>query len=380
VDTDEGFDALEETWNRLSDQMPASFFSSFDFVRTVWSHFHGAGDRLFLLVLSKGPTVHGIAPFYISDCRRRGIRYRAIRFIASWEGDRPQLVGAAAQGELLAEILDFLGSGFRDWELLELFEQPAGGPDDRGWAFLPRSGWYWQSEPDAVDYYISLQGSWEEYLAGRSAHTRKNFRKMSRRLSPGPGGYFLERVADPALAREGLRRFVAVEQAGWKAGARIGAAKDERHRRFYEDLVVRLAAKGRVLFHFLRQETEDVAGSVCFLYRDVFYGRHIAYLPAHASSSPGTLLMTEIIRESFAGPFRELDLLGIKEEGGVRNYKENWATGKRETVRMTGYRVRSRLLPLIMAKRLQRFLAARPPAAAADVGAPGGAAPCPDGN
>jgi CelD/BcsL family acetyltransferase involved in cellulose biosynthesis len=380
VDTDDGFDALEETWNRLSAQMPASFFASFDFVRTAWSHFRGRDDRLFLLVLSNGATVYGIAPFYIADCRRRGIRYRAIRFIASREGDRPQLVGANAQGESLAEILSFLGGGFRDWGVIELSEQPAGGPENGGWSFLPRSGWYWESEPDAVDYYISLQGSWEDYLGSRSANTRKNWRKLNRRLSAGPGGFSLERIDEPSLALAALSRFVAIEQSSWKAGAKIGAAKDERHRRFYEDLVSRLAGKGQVVFHFLTAGGEDVAGMVSFICRDVIYARHIAYLPDHAASSPGTLLLTETIRESFAGPFREFDMLGMKEDASAHNYKVHWATGRRETVRMTGSRVWSRLLPLIMAKQLKRSLAGWRPEAAAAAGATSGAAPYPDGN
>ena len=69
VDTDSEFDALEESWNRLSDKAAPNFFSSFDYVRTAWKHFRGPNDRLHILVLSEGPSIVGIAPFYIERCR-----------------------------------------------------------------------------------------------------------------------------------------------------------------------------------------------------------------------------------------------------------------------------------------------------------------------
>jgi CelD/BcsL family acetyltransferase involved in cellulose biosynthesis len=166
----------------------------------------------------------------------------------------------------------------------------------------------------------------------------------------------VERVSDPEKIRDTLARFIAIEQSGWKAGTKIGLAKDERHRGFYEDLVLRMAGRNRVVFHFLMIGQKDVAGSVCFVSRNIIYGRHTAYLPAYAASSPGTVLHAEIMREGFAGPLREFDLLGMREDGSSLTYKAHWATGKRETIHWTGYRVWSRMLPLIAAKRFKRSL------------------------
>jgi len=153
--------------------------------------------------------------------------------------------------------------------------------------------------------------------------------------------------------REALSRFVVLERLGWKAQAGIGASKDERHRAFYEDLLVILAQKGQVKVHFLRSEGEDIAGSIVLVQRGILYGRHTAFAPSHAKYSPGILLHAEIFREHFGGTHREFDLLGIREEG---KYKTHWATGQRETVHWTGYRLRSRVWPLILAKRIKRLL------------------------
>jgi len=353
VDTDSEFDALEESWNRLSDRTAPNFFSSFDYVRTVWKHFRGTDDRLHILMLSEGPAIVGIAPFYIERCRTRRIPYRIIRWIAAWEGDRPRLLIEGNEEMFWKEILCFLERERRSWELLDLVEQPMSGPGGQGWSFLSRSGWYWEKAPDAIDYYISLEGSWDDYLKGLGSHTRKEWRRHTRRLSSIPGGYAVERISDPKQMQMALGRFVRLERSGWKAEAGIGVGKDKRHLAFYEDLLVRLAEKGQATAHFLTSNGEDIAAGICFIQRDLVSFRHTTYSPAYSAYSPGILLQAEILQELFRGTYRELDLEGMREDGASPRLKTEWATGRRETVHLTALRVRSRLLPLIIFKRLK---------------------------
>jgi CelD/BcsL family acetyltransferase involved in cellulose biosynthesis len=356
VDTDREFDALEEPWNRLSEKACPNFFSSFDYVRTVWKHFHGPYDRLYILVLSEGPSIVGIAPFYIAPRRTKRIPHRTIQWIAVWEGDRPHLLVEGNEEVAWNEILLFLQNQRGSWEVLDLAEQAIEGPDGRGWSFLSRPGWFCERVPDAVDYYISIEGSWDNYLRGLDRVTLQNWRRRTRKLSSTTGGYSVGRIVEPGRIREALVRYVTLEQSGWKAQAKIGVGKDERHRAFYEDLLVRLAEKGQAIFHFLTTKGEDIAGTISFVQRDVFYARHIAYSPAYAIYSPGILLNAEIIRENFSMPNKEVDFLGMRENESSQRHKSDWTTGRRETVRLTAYRLCSRLLPLIIAKRLERIL------------------------
>jgi CelD/BcsL family acetyltransferase involved in cellulose biosynthesis len=155
---------------------------------------------------------------------------------------------------------------------------------------------------------------------------------------------------------EAIDRFVVVEKSSWKAGSKIGVAKDARHLNFYQDLVNKLSAQGQVVFDFLKIGLEDAAIIISFSYGNTLYPRHSAYLPAHASYSPGIIILADVVRKAFAGKWHEVDLLGLKEDNKAKNYKKYWASGKRETIRLTGYRVRSRLRLLIAAKRLKRIL------------------------
>jgi len=132
---------------------------------------------------------------------------------------------------------------------------------------------------------------------------------------------------------------------GMEGGCGIGVAKDERHRAFYEDLLSRLAAKGQAIVCFLKSGGEDMASVINFLQKDVIFGRHTTYSPAHVAHSPGILLQVEVIRNAFEQAYREFDFLTMKGDG-ASHAKSDWANGRRETVDWTGYRVRGRLLPL----------------------------------
>ncbi len=358
VDTDSAFDALEEPWDRLSDQSAPNFFSSFDYVRTAWKHFRSPDDHLYILVLSEGESIVGIAPFYIGIGRdeRWGILHRAIRWIATWGGDRPRLLVEGSEEMFWKEILYFLKRERHSWEIIDLVEQPVDGPEGHGWSFLSRFGWFWEKSPDSIDYYISLGGSWEDYLKSRSSNTRRGWDRRKRRLSSNPGGHETERISDPEGIKEALSRFVAIEQESWKAKAKIGVGKNERSLLFYEDLLVRAARKGRAFIYFLRSSGMAIAGEVCFIQRDVVYSLLTTYLPSYAPYSPGILILADLTRSLFGGPYRELDLLGMRDDGTQSIHKTGWATGKRETVHLTGYRGGGRLLPLVVAKRLKRMV------------------------
>ncbi len=357
VDTEAEFDALEEEWNRLADRTSASIFSSFDYVRLAWKHFHKPTDRLLILVFSDESSVVGIAPFCIIRSRKRGIPCRVVRFIAAWEGDRPRVLAeAGSEAEIWGRLFRSLEKEFTDWEILDLIEQPVEGLTGSGRSFLPRSGWHWESAPDVVDYFISLDGSWDQFLGNLEKKTRKNWRLSCNRLSKAPGGYGWEEISEPSRINEAIDRFIVVEKLSWKAGSKIGVAKDARHLNFYKDLVNKLSAKGQVVFDFLKIGVEDAATIISFSYGDTLYARHSAYLPAHASCSPGIIILADVLRKAFAGKWHEVDLLGLKEDNKANKYKKYWASGKRETIRLTGYRVRSRLLLLIAAKRFKRIL------------------------
>jgi CelD/BcsL family acetyltransferase involved in cellulose biosynthesis len=350
------FAELEEQWRRMETETQASIFSGYDYLHTAWSCFAGSEDRLLILVSERDGRIVTIAPFYLSWERYHGIPYRIVCFISEWEGDRPGVLTTLDVEDAWREIIRFFVEEFTDWEVLNLAEQPALGPGGNGWKFLESCACSWEKTPDTVGYHISLRGSWDDYLKGINSKVKENLRNRVRRLSRLPEGYSIERIDDPGKMKKALERFIAVEQSGWKKEAGLGVSKDEKHRAFYERFLLLLSEKRLVFLYFLKSGTEDISGAILFRKQTTLYKRHSAYSPAYEEFSPGIILQTEILKEHFGGRFEEMDLLGMRDNEPGQRHKIDWATGKRETVTITGYRIGIRNLPILFGKKMKRIL------------------------
>lgn len=354
VENEADLDNLEEGWNELAERITAPIFSQYDYIRTAWKHFKKPTDQLFIIVISDGASIRGIGPFYVERKVWRGlIPYRSLRFIADWEGDRPSILSQDDMVLCFKKIFDFLNHKRHAWDMIELAEQPKDGPEGKGWSFLSRTGWYWEQQLDAIDYYIVPQGSWDDYLKSLKGKVRSNLRRQIRRLEALPEGIEVEMIADTHRIVDALRRFVALEKLSWKAAANIGTSKNNVHMFFYEDLLSRLAKKGNVQIYFLKSNKEDLAGAIHLSCHGITYGRHTAYSPKYATYSPAVILHSKIFQAAFEESFYEIDLLGLKESGKDEKHKTDWANGTRETVKLSCYQINSRVFPLILSKHLK---------------------------
>jgi CelD/BcsL family acetyltransferase involved in cellulose biosynthesis len=356
VGNEREFLELKDEWRRMERETHASIFSGYDYVHSAWSCFASSTDRLLILVSEREGRIVTIAPFYISRKRYHGIPCRYVRFISEWEGDRPGLLTTLPVEDSWREILRFFSEEFTGWEVLTLVEQPASGFGDEGWKILESRACHWEITPGSIGYHISLRGSWDDYLKGIKSKVKSNLRNRSRRFSDLAEGYSVERIVDPEKMREALERYIAIEQSGWKKEAGLGVAKDEKHRVFYERLLRLLAERGLCVLYFLKSGDKDVSSIINFQNDTTLYNRHTAYSPAFDMFSPGIILRTEILKEHFGGRFDEMDLLGMRDNEPGQLHKIDWATGKRETVTIIGYRIGIRILPILFGKKIKRFL------------------------
>jgi CelD/BcsL family acetyltransferase involved in cellulose biosynthesis len=355
LSTVSALDSIRDDWDRLADASAASVFCSHEYTRAAWLHFAAPGDTLSVFAVEDGSSLLALAPMYVTPRTLRGLDFRVLRWIATWEGDRPQLLAVDAQERHWDELIRFVT--INDvCDVLELVEQPLQGPESRGWSFLTRPRWYWESGTDAVDYYVALSGTWDEYVAALSGNTRKQWRQKSRRLAELPGAVTFEEVVDPARVAAAVTRYVALEESGWKAGSGVGVARTAAHQGFYAGVLQALASRGQARLHFLTSSGADIAGSISLSQGGVFYHWHTAYRPEYSALSPGILLQAEMMRGLFGGRWREFDMLSLREQGTLHRHKTDWATGRRQTVRWTGYRIAGRSRLIVLGKKIKRRL------------------------
>ncbi|MGF1645067.1 MAG: GNAT family N-acetyltransferase [Thiotrichales bacterium] len=300
-----------------------------------------------------------IAPFVITKAKVHRIPCRALGFLGMWGGDRPEILIDGDRDEIWRKIVTFLLNDFTAWDILDLSEQPLAGPAGNGWDLLARPGLQLERNDDAVDYYVPLEGTFDDYLKCLSANTRSDWRRKTRRLKEHLDRFEIECVSTPEQMQNALGRFVDLERLGWKIDAGVAAGQSESHLAFYGGVIAHLAQTGEVEFYFLKGNATDVACVMNFYHRDVAYMRHTIYNPAFADFSPGIVLLAEVIGRLFGCGYKEYDLLGMRESSGPQRYKLQWGKGRRDTVQWVGYRAKGRLLPWLAAKKLKSLILAK---------------------
>jgi len=339
IDSDEAFIALKHEWDILTERsINPSFYATYPFVFTAWKHYHREDDRLFILVVRQGPTLVGIAPFRIGRVDvgnirlLKGVQLRVIRFIAEWgNGDKPAILTTERPERIWDRIFQFLTREFTQWDGIWLVEQPVSSP------ILTRKAvrkiWYSTSVVQNVpSFYTSIKGTWEDYLKTRGKNTFRTWKNSRKKLFELPGGAFFQYIADPDSMGAALKRFIDIEQSGWKKDQEFSVGGNEKNRRFYEELLVVSAQKGMASIVFLSLGTTDIAGMIVYKYKTFVYGAQVTYCQKYAAYSPGVILNAEILRTLFETHHGEYDYLGFQKADEKNSLKKKWSTGSREMI------------------------------------------------
>jgi CelD/BcsL family acetyltransferase involved in cellulose biosynthesis len=344
IASEEAFVAIKSEWDQLVEKsINSSFYSTYPFVYTTWKYYRNENDQLFILVVRRGATLVGIAPFRIESVKLgniriiKGIRLKVIRFIAEWgNGDKPSIVTTEEPELIWSRIFQYLNKDYTKWDIISLAEQPENSPVLN--QKLLRNIWYSvMVVPDSTSYTISISGTWEEYIKTRGKNTRRTWKNGREKLFNLPEGVCFQCIEDPETMSEALKRFISIEQSGWKKNRDFSIGGNKINERFYEECLVRLAEKNMVAIYLLTSGITDIAAEIIYKNHNIVYFANITYREEYAKYSPGVIMRAEIINSLFGTHYKECDLLGFQSEE-KNTLKKNWSTGSQQTIRIQVYK------------------------------------------
>jgi len=354
IDNDAELHDLQNAWGHLDEQCKdTSIFSSYTYVSTAWKYSKNESDKLFILLLSDREKVVGIAPLRITEKRYLGINARVIRYIAEFEGDKPELL-ALDEKAVWERIADFLSYEFEQWDVITLMEQT--DPSNIFRDCFRKPGYIYEEMIDSRSYSVSLNESWDNFYSSLSRNVKKNWRRRYNKLNKEHTDINIEYVNDSNAIDSALDRFIQLEHSGWKKDAHIGVGKDETHRQFYLELLKGLSSKQNVSLAFLKVGDTDIAGDIIYSYKGKLYDRQTAYNPHYAEYSPGIILLSEIIKHYMERKYDEMDLQGLEPGNPKKLHSMEWSTSAVETKRQTIYRKYSRVFPFVGLKQIKHAL------------------------
>jgi CelD/BcsL family acetyltransferase involved in cellulose biosynthesis len=354
------FETLGEEWRSACSRMQSpSVFITPEYLETAWKHLREADDQPWVMAVREAGQLVGLLPLVRSKRKAHGLTGYELRHMGMWEGDRPGLLTTVASDRVWPALFETLRRLRNQWQWLDLREL-----DDNAWPLRHADQlgpmMRMSIETDTQAAFLTLEGSWDDYLAGRSTRTRKGFLKTQRQLSQEHPGWDIQVIEEPAALVEAFDRYVAVERRGWKVSAGVGLWSDARQANFYRELLPLLARDRRASVWLLRIDGKDAAGLVRFSQGEIVYERLCTYDPDFAQYSPGVLLCREATRRAFGSNYRESDALGMAQPLDQRRAIASWYDGMRQTHRLAVTNLASPMALWLAGHYLFRRFGAKP--------------------
>ncbi len=333
---------MEQEWRSLQAQCPDSTpFQTWNWNEAWWRVF-GGHKRLHLLLFYETDrngrdALVGIAPLYAS--RHLGTPLRRLAWLGTGSSDYlgplalPEFTEAVADG-----LLRHLDRHVRGWDMADLQQIRASEPlacSDRAWPAIRPD--HQAVLPMERCPYVTLPGTWEQFLARLGKKLRSNIgyydRLIQRELSDVR--IFL---ADAQTLPRGMTALFDLHQKRWTARWLPGVLGSRRVQRFHREVSARFLAQGWLRLHLLEAGGEIRSAIYCFARNGRTYYYLGGFSPELARYSLGTALTARAIRMAIEEGCVEFDFLR-----GEEGYKYRWQPEERVNCRLLLLRQRAAL-------------------------------------
>lgn len=193
-------------------------------------------------------------------------------------------------------------------------------PDAPGYATLLNelraTGWIPLTFFCFGNWFLQVDGGWDDYLRQRSANLRSSIKRRNREFAAEGGT--LEVVSGQEGLDEAIDAFQEVYSASWK--------KPEPYPDFVPSLIRLLAARGMLRLGIARLQGQPIAAQLWIAGEGKASIYKVAYHHAYAALSPGTVLTSYLLRHVIEHDrVGEVDFLI-----GDDDYKKIWMSHRRE--------------------------------------------------
>jgi CelD/BcsL family acetyltransferase involved in cellulose biosynthesis len=347
IESDDDFASLKGDWERLhAEAQPTSIFAGWDWMHLFWKTY-GRGKTLRLFVASADGKVVGLLPLCIDTQPMLKFPVRLLRLIGTGGDTFPDYLGPLLSKEREAEVARALAEAVvqsRGWDVLLLHDMdpslafyPAITEAARKAYMAPSSG---RSERIA---YMDLPATWDGWL--QSLHRDKRYRIKNIRKKAQPAKFFV--WSDPATLDQGIDRLIWLHNKRWEQAGERHAFSTDHYKDFHRQLMHALFARDQLRLYCLELKGQIAAMYYFYKFRDAVYLMQSGFDPDFSDVKPGQVLLGHIIENAISEGTKILDFLR-----GDHRYKDELATGERETVYVTAYRPRPGSLVYVMRRMI----------------------------
>lgn len=192
------------------------------------------------------------------------------------------------------------------------------------------------------NWFLHVNGSWQDYLARRDGQLRGLLKRKGKKFLAAAGR--MEIVTDSMTAESTIQDYSSVYAKSWK--------KPEPYPQFIPGLIRWLATKGWLRLGIARLAGQPVAAQIWIVAHGKASIFKLAYDEAFAHLAPGTLLSAHLMQHAIdVDRVQEVDYLI-----GDDPYKADWMSHRRERRGIVAYNPRTAIgLTLLLRESLGHF-------------------------
>ncbi len=302
---EENIDRMDQDqWNALVQKNAVNtIFQTYAFNRAA-QEVYGRKDGSFIVCVKDGGELIAIFPLMLSELRGK----RVLQFIAGERSDYGDILCSQRREEVLELIWQYLFSRRKEWDEIHLSNLP-----------LEASFATYISKNEILKR-LSLRSSQDEAAYVRlkedEAYTKSILNKKRvntyRHSLQKNGSYKVLHLTDPQDIQPYLEDFFSQHIKRWQGTAYPSLFHDEKNKQFYRRLVQTLP-KGWITFTILQWDNQALAYHFGFTYGKTFIWYKPSYNVAFLKSSPGQVLLQELLEYACAKDFDEFDF-GVGKE------------------------------------------------------------------
>ena len=337
--------AFRSEWEERCAADHQSLYASYEWCASLWeAHFDGRGVDFHVFRDRSG--LRAIVPITRSRIEKFHVPLVMRGLLTNSYGrNHNDLILFGDRTESYRAFLERLGSEPWDLLLLGSIANPATLQMARDWE---RAGSYRVVPERYVDSpYLTLTGTWSEYLAAQSGNFRSDLKRKQKRAAAA--GFRIRSLTSPTDVGEALDAMYSIETRSWKEGSGTSITTQSHARRFYDVFLPKAAERGWLLCYLLELGGTPAAFDMGILHGGKYYMLKTSYDQEWKDVSPGFLLRAHVIEQLYAMGAREHDFLGDPEP-----WKLRWTSEIRSHWNLYLYNTR-RLVPNLYSAALKRF-------------------------
>lgn len=159
--------------------------------------------------------------------------------------------------------------------------------------------------------WIRVTGTWDSYLATRTAHTRSELRRKRRKIEKA-GHVAFSVASTPDECETALHDIMDIERNSWKEQEGTSFNNEPGAGPFYTAVARDAAASGALRLYVLYLDGKPVAHIHGVVYKNDYLAIKTSYNESYRELSPGSVLFEYALRDAFERGFASFDLLGVE--------------------------------------------------------------------